>query len=99
MAGLVVDATSPATGIAVDAVSFLVAAVLTALMHLPRSLHMESSHFLADLQLGWREFTGRAWLWAIVLQFGFVNAVSRARKACSARPSRRSTTTARPAGA
>jgi MFS family permease len=75
VAGLVVYATSPATGIAVDAASFLVAAVLTALLHLPRSLHMESSNFLADLQLGWREFTGRAWLWAIVIQFGFVNAV------------------------
>ena len=36
---------------------------------------MESTNFLADLTLGWREFTGRAWLWAIVIQFGFVNAV------------------------
>jgi len=75
VAGLVVYATSPATGIAVDAVSFLVAAVFTALLHLPPSLHLESSHFLADLRLGWREFTGRAWLWAIVIQFGVVNAV------------------------
>lgn len=75
VAGLVVYATSPATGIAVDAVSFLVAAIFTALLHLPPSLHLESSHFLADLRLGWREFTGRAWLWAIVIQFGVVNAV------------------------
>ena len=75
IAGFVVYATSPATGIAVDAATFLVAAALTAAIRLPRSVHMESSNFLADLTLGWREFTGRAWLWAIVIQFGFVNAV------------------------
>ena len=75
IAGFVVYATSPATGIAVDAATFLLAAALTAAMRLPKSLHMESSNFLADLALGWREFTGRAWLWTIVIQFGFVNAV------------------------
>lgn len=75
VAGLVVYATSPATGIAIDAASFFAAAALLAAMRLPRSLHMQSSNFVADLKLGWREFSGRAWLWAIVLQFGFVNAV------------------------
>jgi MFS family permease len=74
-AGLIVAATSPATGLAVDAASFLLAAALTAAMHLPSSLHMERSNFVADLALGWREFTSRAWLWTIVLQFGIVNAV------------------------
>ena len=75
VAGFVVYATSPATGVAVDAVTFFAAAALLAAMRLPRSLHMASSNFVTDLKLGWREFTGRAWLWAIVLQFGFVNAV------------------------
>lgn len=75
VAGFVVYATSPANGVAVDAVTFFAAAALLAAMRLPRSLHMESSNFVTDLKLGWREFTGRAWLWAIVLQFGFVNAV------------------------
>ena len=36
---------------------------------------MEKSNFLADLSLGWHEFTSRAWLWSIVLQFAIVNAV------------------------
>jgi hypothetical protein len=36
---------------------------------------MESSNFLADLALGWREFSSRAWLWSMVLQFSVVNAV------------------------
>jgi predicted MFS family arabinose efflux permease len=74
-AGFIVAATSPATGIAVDAVTFFAAAALIALMRLPSQVHLASSNFLADLALGWREFSGRAWLWAIVLQFGFVNAV------------------------
>ncbi|HEV8098005.1 MAG TPA: MFS transporter, partial [Gaiellaceae bacterium] len=75
LAGLVIAATSPATGIAVDSASFLIAAWLTARMRLPANLRMESSNFLADLSLGWREFASRAWLWSIVLQFSIVNAV------------------------
>jgi MFS family permease len=75
LAGLVVGATSPATGIAVDAGTFLFAAVVLAAIRLPASLRMEATSFLSDLALGWREFSSRAWLWAIVLQFGFVNAV------------------------
>jgi MFS family permease len=75
LAGLVIAATSPATGLAVDAASFFVAAYLTAAMRLPSSLRMESSNFLSDLALGWREFSSRAWLWSIVLQFSVVNAV------------------------
>jgi MFS family permease len=75
LAGLIVAATSPTTGIAVDAASFLLAAWLTAAMRLPSSLKMEKSTFLADLALGWREFASRAWLWTIVLQFSIVNAV------------------------
>jgi MFS family permease len=65
---------SPVTGVAVDAVTFRRRGPVGR-NALPRSLHMESSNFVTDLKLGWREFTGRAWLWAIVLQFGFVNAV------------------------
>ena len=75
LAGLVIHATSPATGIAIDAASFGFAALLAAAMHIPKSDRMESSNFFADLSLGWREFASRTWLWAIVLQFGVVNAV------------------------
>jgi MFS family permease len=45
------------------------------LMRIPTSLRMEGSNFVAELADGWREFSSRPWLWAIVLQFGFVNAV------------------------
>jgi hypothetical protein len=45
------------------------------MIRLPASLRMEASNFLAELAVGWREFVSRAWLWSIVLQFGFVNAI------------------------
>jgi MFS family permease len=75
LGGLVVAATSPGIGIAVDAATFLLAALFTALIRLPRELRMEGSNFFAELAEGWREFSSRMWLWVIVLQFGFVNAI------------------------
>jgi MFS family permease len=75
LGGLVVAATSPGIGVAVDAASFLLAALLLAMIRLPATLRMEASNFLAELAEGWREFRSRTWLWVIVLQFGFVNAM------------------------
>jgi MFS family permease len=75
LGGLVVGLTSPATGIAVDAASFLVSAVLVSAIRLSPALKQETTNFLADLALGWREFSSRMWLWVIVLQFGIVNAI------------------------
>jgi predicted MFS family arabinose efflux permease len=74
LGGLVVGATSPGVGIAVDAASFLLAALFIGAMRLPATLRMEGSSFAGELVEGWREFSSRTWLWAIVLQFGFVNA-------------------------
>jgi hypothetical protein len=71
----VVAATSPGVGIAVDAATFFVAAALLAMIRLPATLRMEASNFFAELTEGWREFISRTWLWVIVLQFGFVNAM------------------------
>ena len=75
LGGLVVAATSPGVGIAVDAATFFVAAVLLAMIRIPATLRMEASNFFAELRDGWREFSSRTWLWVIVLQFGFVNAM------------------------
>ena len=75
LAGLVVGLTSPAVGIAVDAASFLVSAALVSAIRLSPALKQETTSFLADLALGWREFSSRMWLWVIVLQFGIVNAI------------------------
>ncbi len=72
--GILVAATSPGAAIAVDAATFFVGALLIGLMSLPASLRMEGSRFLGELTDGWREFRSRTWLWAIVVQFGLVNA-------------------------
>jgi MFS family permease len=76
LGGLVVAASSPGWAIAVDALTFFVAAALTAAIHLPPGLRIPGSSFLAELGEGWREFVSRAWLWGVVLQFSIVNAVS-----------------------
>jgi MFS family permease len=72
--GLIVAATSPGIAIAVDAVSYALAAVSIGLMRLPASLRMQGTSVLHDLREGWRDFWSRPWLWAIVIQFGLVNA-------------------------
>jgi hypothetical protein len=75
LGGLIVGATSPGIGIACDAASFLLAAAFIGAMRIPATLRMEGSSFVAELREGWREFSSRTWLWAIVAQFGVVNAV------------------------
>jgi MFS family permease len=75
LGGILVAATSPGIAIAVDAVSYGLAAVSIGLMRLPSSLRMQGSSVLHDLREGWRDFWSRPWLWAIVIQFGLVNAV------------------------
>lgn len=76
LGGLVVAATSPGVAIAVDAATFFLAAGLLALIRIPSTLRMEASNFFTELADGWREFSSRTWLWVIVLQFGFVNAMT-----------------------
>ena len=80
LGGVIVGATSPGVAIACDAASFFLAALFIGFIRLPASLRMAGSTFLADLGEGWREFSSRPWLWAIVAQFGFVNA---AEQGCS----------------
>ena len=73
--GLLVAATSPGWAIAFDAATYGLAALAIGAMHLPRGLRIEGSTVLLELRDGWRDFWSRPWLWAIVLQFGVVNAV------------------------
>jgi len=72
--GILVAAIGPGWAIAVDAASYGIAAAALAAMHLPPNLRIEGSTILHELRVGWRDFWARTWLWAIVLQFGVVNA-------------------------
>ncbi|MBB5895289.1 MFS transporter [Kutzneria kofuensis] len=75
VAGGLVVVIGPGWCIAVDAVSFALAAFCYVRVRVPQPAR-EPSHVLADLREGWTEFTGRTWLWVIVAQFLFVNAVN-----------------------
>ena len=73
MAGVVVASFGPGWGIAFDAATFAVAAVFFARLALPR-VSLPQAGMVRELRTGWREFRGRTWLWAVVVQFAFVNA-------------------------
>lgn len=71
--GVLVALIGSSASIAIDGVTFLIGAVLLALMHVP-PLAIKAQRFIADLGDGWKEFAGRTWLWVIVVAFGVLNA-------------------------
>ncbi|MEV6607928.1 MFS transporter [Kutzneria sp. NPDC051319] len=75
VAGGLVVVIGPGWCIGVDAVTFALAAFCYTRVRVPMPAR-EPSHVVADLREGWAEFTGRTWLWVIVAQFLFVNAVN-----------------------
>jgi predicted MFS family arabinose efflux permease len=76
LGGILVGVIGPGWGLAADAASFAVAALLRAGMRLPaRTPAAAGGSVLRELREGWREFASRRWLWSIVLQFAGVTAV------------------------
>ncbi|MBA2812804.1 MFS transporter [Streptomyces sp. KM273126] len=76
LGGVMVAVVGPGWVLALDAAAFAVAAAMRSFLdvsHIPP--REPGGGLLADLRDGWREFTGRTWLWAIVVQFSLVNAV------------------------
>ena len=74
LAGLIVGFAGPATGLAVNAVTFLLAAVLLSRLSLPRVARAATS-MVHDLRVGWTEFVSRQWVWVIVLAFCVLNMI------------------------
>lgn len=71
----VVAVVGPGVGLAVDAASFALAAVCYGWMRLAQTTRPASSgSILSDLRDGWREFSGRRWIWIVVAQFAVLNA-------------------------
>ncbi|MCF6524357.1 MFS transporter [Streptomyces sp. JJ36] len=82
LGGALVAAAGPGWVLALDAAAFAVAGALRAFLDLsgmPR--RGPGAGLLADLRDGWREVTGRPWLWSVVVQFAVVNAVVAAAEA------------------
>ena len=71
--GIVVAAAGPGWAIAFDAFSYGLAALALSRMRV-RAPARTGATVLSELRVGWHDFWSRPWLWAIVLQFGFVNA-------------------------
>ncbi len=74
VAGLIVGFTGPGVGLAVDAVTFLLGAVLLARLTIPR-IERTAGTVLSDLRVGWSEFVSRQWVWVIVLAFCLLNVI------------------------
>ncbi|HET9507040.1 MAG TPA: MFS transporter [Gaiellaceae bacterium] len=72
--GVLVAAIGSGWALAFDAATYFAAAVLLGRIAIPRAARTVGSNMLAELRDGWREFSSRTWLWAIVVAFGFMNA-------------------------
>ncbi|HET7660784.1 MAG TPA: MFS transporter [Oryzihumus sp.] len=71
LSGVAAAVFGPGVALAVNAVSFVLSAVLISGMRLPSRAPLGGSA-LSDLRHGWREFSSRQWLWVVVVQGAFV---------------------------
>lgn len=72
LAGILVAWLGAGWTIALDAMSFAIAALLIAKLRPKPQTLADRATLIQDLALGWREFTRHRWLWSIVLQFSLV---------------------------
>jgi MFS family permease len=78
LGGVLVGLAGPGWGLAADAASFAIAALLRIGMRFPARPPAEATSMLHELREGWHEFSSRRWLWAIVLQFAGLVAITSA---------------------
>lgn len=82
LGGALVSVAGPGWVLAADAAAFACAAGLRAFLDLRGAPERApGGGLLRDLLDGWREVTGRPWLWSVVAQFAVVNAVVAAAEA------------------
>ncbi|MEV0156721.1 MFS transporter [Micromonospora sp. NPDC050686] len=75
LGGLLVAAVGPGWGLAVDALTFALAAVAFAGLRITApTATSRRTGVVTDLREGWTEFTTRTWVWAVVLGFMVLNA-------------------------
>jgi MFS family permease len=76
VAGAVVGFLGSGWGLAFDAATFGIAALLISRVRLARTRRESASEStLHDLRVGWREFVSRRWVWVIVAAFSVINAI------------------------
>ncbi|MEU4639410.1 MFS transporter [Micromonospora sp. NPDC023814] len=75
LGGLLVAAVGPGWGLAIDALTFAIAALAFAGVRVGASPAKSTrTSIVADLREGWTEFTARTWVWVVVLGFMVLNA-------------------------
>jgi MFS family permease len=74
--GTLVALVGPGWGIAVDALTFVIAGLCFSRIRLAMTsgAPRERTRPIADLREGWSEFASRPWVWVVVLQFMIANA-------------------------
>lgn len=78
VAALLAVTVGPGWALAVDALTWLAAALCMLRVRLPRpglAGEPRGMSLLGDLSSGWAEFTSQRWLWGVVLAFGVLNAI------------------------
>ena len=75
LAGVMLGLGSPGAAIAVDAGTFAVSGVSLLGLRAARPEQAEADSFLAELRHGWREFSSRSWLVAVVCGAAISNAI------------------------
>lgn len=73
--GAVVAFIGSGWGLAFDAVSFGLAALLLSRLRVSHTERLQASSVWFDLREGWTEFVSRRWVWVIVVAFGALNAI------------------------
>jgi len=77
LGGALVVGVGAGWAIAVNGITYLVAAALLVPIKLPPPpARADRTGVLKDLRIGWAFFRGTTWLWVIVLAFGVLNALS-----------------------
>lgn len=72
--GLLVAAVGSGYALAFDALTYFAGALFLMLIRISRDARLPERNFIRELAEGWHEFRSRTWVWAIVVQFGFLNA-------------------------
>jgi MFS family permease len=77
VAALIVVTVGSGWAIALDALTWAVAAVCMSRLRLPNAQEVSSRRpsMVRDLKEGWHSFTERTWVWVVVLDFGIMNAL------------------------
>jgi hypothetical protein len=73
VSGVLVATVGPAWVFALDGVTFVASALFLVGVRIPRRVPPPRQHFFADLAVGWREVTGRTWLWTALLVVSLAN--------------------------